>query len=520
MRFLFLLICVAASAAFGQGRDINARCRRPCQALVVEPRQRATLCGLCGAQEDPMGWLLKLSPVPRRAFLDDDWLVRWTAVRADALATSTSSERRLAAWVEASVDDERRLACLTRLLASGTLSGDALLSKEPRAAALCQGIADAVWQAGLLELLAVDRRLALEALQLLSKARAVGPARVVLDLMASRTPEFDEQLAELLVSFAEHGGTPVGLTLLRDAREPDAPLVDRLLAVYSRLRDRKRSMLSSSDKDARLQGVLALAPLAPLSASELLIGLSDEHASIRMASARAIARGEGRTLTEAAEVRLSGAVPVPAMERRRWLTLLADVDDPRCVTLTTGVWRDGTQPDAVRADALVSLAGCGRRAALSELVAASKDSNAALQAGVMRAVLLLPREPQVAPLVEKALTSSTDEVLAGAAAAIGAHRLTPLRGKLTPLTNHPAAIVRVECLQALWMLDARATLPLALDRLSADSDPTVRGRAALLLPELGGPQAVAALARASKRDTDSHVKMAALEGLRRLGITP
>jgi HEAT repeat protein len=57
-------------------------------------------------------------------------------------------------------------------------------------------------------------------------------------------------------------------------------------------------------------------------------------------------------------------------------------------------------------------------------------------------------------------------------------------------------------------------------RLGQDEDPLVRVTAAGLLSELGGPLAVSALAKASRQDADARVKMAAVEGLRRLGVTP
>lgn len=470
-----------------------------------------------------MSWLFKLPEVPAGAFTDDDWLVRWSALRAEAkLNTRTTADRGLAARIVESQGEERKRWCLTGLLAAGAqpTTLDALLAVRPEAQAACKAIEGAVYLAGADELLAPDVNRAHEALRLVSAGRGTGPARVVLDLMLVKPSEADETLANLLVLHAERGGPPVGLAILKDATERDAPQVNRLLAIYAQLRDRNRPLLSSTEKDARRQAVVALAPIAPLSASELLVALNDQQASIRMNAARAIARGEGRTVTEAAEARLSGTTPAPAAEKRRWLTLLADVDDPTCVTLTRRTWRDATQPDAVRAEALVSLAGCARKAAVVDLTEASQTPNVTLQAGVMRAVLMLPREPAIVPLVETALASNADEVLAGAAQAIGAHRLTALSPRLSPLLDSQAALVRAEALKALATLDARKAQPLVITRLGQDADAEVRIAAAGLLAEVGGPLAVSALARASKNDADGRVKMAATEGLRRLGVTP
>lgn len=504
-----------------QARDVGARCRRPCEALTQDARLRATWCGRCGLDDEPMAWLFKLPQVPPAAFADDDWLVRWSAVRADARAHRLTPERRLAQLIEGSDDEGRRRACLTGLMAAGARSTtrDGLLAPEPRALAACRAIDGATYRDGTAELFHRDRGRALEALRCLASGRATGPARVVLDVLPTTT-DGDEALAELLVQHAERGGPPVGLALLRDATEADAAQVNRLLSVYSTRRDQNRPLLSSTEKDARRQAVVALAPIAPLSQAELTLALNDSQASIRMAAATALARGEGRTVTEAAEARLSGTTTASPTEKRRWLTLLADVDDPRCAALTRRTFDDQTQPDAVRAEALVSLAGCARRAAVADLTRAASDRNVTIKAGVMRAVLLLPREPGVVPLVEEALGSTADEVLSGAAQAVGAHRLTTLAPRLAPLLDHQAPLVRAEALKALAALDARKAQPLVITSLGADPAVEVRVAAAALLAEVGGPLAVSALAKASKTDGDGRVKMAAAESLRRLGITP
>ncbi|MBL8918605.1 MAG: HEAT repeat domain-containing protein [Myxococcaceae bacterium] len=521
MRHLFVVLLLQAWPALAQARDVSARCRRPCEAHLPDARSRAA-CLRCGLDQEPMGWLFKAPQVPAGAFIDADWLVRWSAVRADAKLKGSEPERLLAQLIEGSDDERRRHWCATALLAAGarTSTRDVFLAKEPKALSACRSIDGPAYGLAAAEVLQPDTNRALEALQAIAAARGTGPARVALDLMIARGEGVDEVVGNLLVVQAERGGPPVGLTLLRDATERDTAQVDRLLALYSRLRDRSRPLLSSSEKDARRQAISALAPLAPLSSAELLVGLDDQQASIRMAAARALARGEGRSLTEAAEARLSGATPASPAERRRWLTLLADVDDPACEALTRRTWRDETQPDMVRAEALVSLAGCSRRAALPELTAAASLRNVTLQAGVMRAVLLLPREPGVVPLVEAALTSTSDAVLAGAAQAIGAHRLTTLGGQLPALLEHEAPGVRAESLRALAALDPRKAQPLVIARLEQDQDVAVRSAAAELLADVGGPIAVAALARASKRDPDPSVKVAATASLRRLGVTP
>lgn len=475
----------------------------------------------CGLEKEPMSWLFKLAAVPSSAFHDDDWLVRWTAVRADATLKHLEPERRLAQLLEEDLSaDGKKLWCVTALEAAGArnLALDTFLEKAPKALEACRAIDGPVYREAARGVLDPDVNRGIEAMVNTAVARKSGPARVVLDLMTVVSAA-DETLAMVLVTHAERGGPPVGLALLRDATEHDAAQVNRLLAVYSTLRDKHRSLLTSSDKDARLQGVRALAPLAPLSAPELSVMVHDGQAAVRMSAARAIARGEGRSVTQAARARLSGETPATATEKRRWLTLLSDVDDPECVELTRRTWTDETQPDAVRADALVSLAGCARAQALPDLTRAMETPNVTLQAGVMRATLMLPREPAVVPLVERALGSTDDTVLSTACEALGAHRLSPLTPRLTPLFDHQAPSVRLEALRALHQLDARKAQPLAIARLKQDQDPTVREGAARLLGESGGPLAVSALASASKTDADDRVKLAASEGLRKLGVT-
>lgn len=521
VRHLFVVLLLQAWPALAQARDVSARCRRPCEAYLPDARARAA-CLKCGLDQEPMGWLFKAAEVPQGAFADDDWLVRWSAVRAEAKKKQLTPEKRLGQLIEAGDDETKRRWCVTALFAAGarTSTRDALLEKEPKALAACKAIDGPVYGAAAAELLSPDANRAVEALQCVAAGRGTGPARVVLDLLIVKPTDVDEVLATVLLRHAERGGPPVGLALLRDAKEQDAAQMNRLLAVYSVLRDKNRPLLSSSEKDARRQAITALAPLAPLSNAELLVGLDDQQASIRMSSARAIARGEGRSVTEAAEARLSGATKASPAEKRRWLTLLADVDDPACGSLTRRTWRDETQPDAVRAEALVSLAGCARRASLPDLTDAAAVPNVTLQAGVMRAVLLLPREPGVVPLVEAALGSTADEVLAGAAQAIGAHRLTTLASRLTPLLEHQGPGVRAEALRAVAALDARKAQPLVISKLGQDPDAGVRVAAAEVLGEVGGPLVVSALARASKTDGDDRVKMAATASLRRLGVTP
>jgi len=518
------LFSVSSSAQVSElfGRDPGARCRRPCRALLTDARLAASLCAKCGLDADPMSFLFKLPAVPAEARADDDWQVRWGAVRAEAKLMGLSPEKRLAQWVDSARGSERVTACITALFAAGArpTTRDAFLAASPAALAACQQVERSVSSRAEDELLVADLPRALEALACISRARGVGAGRVVLDAVQSRPTQVDEPLATLLVHHAERGGPAAGLTLLRDATPRDQGPLDRLLVVYAAVRDRQRPLLGSTEREARRQALVALAPLAPLSASELALGLDDPQASLRMLSANALARGEGLTVVEAAEARLSGSTPASPAEKRRWLTLLADVDDASCPPLTRRTWKDQTQPDVVRAEALVSLAGCARRDSLPDLIEASTSSNVTLQAAVMRAVLQLPREPRVTPLIEAGLSSPTEEVIAGAAQALGAHRLTPLAPRLVPLLDHGSALVRAQALTALFVLDPRRAQPLLISRLEKDPDAKVRVAASAALSEAGGPLAISALARASKHDPDERVKMAAVGALRRLGVTP
>jgi HEAT repeat protein len=460
--------------------------------------------------------------VPRAAFADEDWQVRWAAVRAEAAARTITLSRRASEWIETAPTQERAIACATAALGAG-LFGKTLFSfleNEPSALKACQVIERSVLEECQTELLLVDQVRALEALSATSTAFERSHGRIVLDTLANRSAEATERLAQLLIEAATRSGTPAGRALLEAAKADDEKAMNRLLEVYATLRDRQRPLLSSTDRDARRQAVHALAAIAPLSAPELSSALADAEPSVRMAAARALARGEGRSIVEAALARFAPQGTTSASEKRRWLILLADVDDPACPGFTRSIWKDATQPDAVRADALVSLAGCARKESLADLDEASRLPNAVVQQGVMRAVLELPREPAVVGLVETALTSSTPEVLVAATTAIAAHRLAALSNRVQALVGHSDPTVRKSSLSALSSLDARKAQPVVITALAKDRDISVRATCAHLLADSGGPLAVSALVNTVKSDPNPHVKSAASASLRRLGIAP
>ena len=65
--------------------------------------------------------------------------------------------------------------------------------------------------------------------------------------------------------------------------------MNRLLEVYSRVRDRERPQLSSASTDVRREAIVTLGALAPLSAPELSQALNDSSAELRIRAAQALA---------------------------------------------------------------------------------------------------------------------------------------------------------------------------------------------------------------------------------------
>src|SRR4051794_27215830 len=95
-------------------------CWKACQRHVQEPSLRAKVCRLCIIQGGTEAWALapgEVKPVPRSplpsALPDEDWRIRWAAVRASAKARGVSEPRALAEWVTGTQPSADLPACLT-----------------------------------------------------------------------------------------------------------------------------------------------------------------------------------------------------------------------------------------------------------------------------------------------------------------------------------------------------------------------------------------------------------------------
>lgn len=521
---IFAVLLCAPALAQGRERDVGARCRAACLRVVDDARTQNTVCARCGLDADPTLWLTRLPKLPDTLLADDDWLVRWGTLKARAQRRRSTGERELAAWVSASAGEERERACLTALHVAGNrgvLVSELLkpaVTHDPSTSTACLSVAAPVRARAEVELYATEAPARLEALTHLSTALGLGTARVVLDAMATRPKETDDLAANLLVAHALAGGPPAGLALLRDATLPDTARVDRLLEVYARVKDRNRPLLASPDKEVRREAVHALGPIAPLSSSELALVLADSAVELRMSAARALAAGEGRTVSEAARARLDRTTPASPEERRRWLELLGEQRDPGCPSVAQSIWQDEGEPDALRAQALESLVGCGGPDAYPELERALHQANVVLQAAAVRGAARLPRDGRAHHLLLVALESPEPLVLT---AALDGVRMNLLRAGLTvtvSLLEHPDAAVRIAAHKTLAQLDG-ARAEGALSRcLGSDAVSEVREACADALGDLGGGRAVGALLSASRNDSDVRVKLAAAESLRKLGV--
>lgn len=518
---LVLLPCLAAQA---QSRDATARCREACVRYVPDVRAQAAACAPCLTHPgEPAAWLERLEQAPPGAREDPDWAIRWGALRLEARGTPQSAQRRLGQWVARSAGGERVQACLTALHVAGALEqrlGDFLAptkTGEPSAAGAC-----AVLEAKLLELVEpalfaldpVERR---EAVRHLSKALDEPPAQVLLGALKSRPVEFDELVAGELAALAQGGDEPAGRALLLAATPATQAEVNRLLSVYSRQRDLLRPKLAHPSLEERRAAVSQLAALAPLSSPELSACLEDVSASVRLAAAKGLARGEGRTLSEAAGARLAGQEEAGVPARLAWLELLSDTSSPGCADVGLRAWELRDAPVRVRSAALSTAAGCDWARAEAAVESAASSTDPQERAAAAWAAVKGPTNPRTLSLSTAALASGDPAMLAAGLAGAARHRQKAQAARAVKLAAHASPQVRAEALKALATLDPGQCRAKAVAALEKDDVPEVRRAAALALATVGGPQALGPLDRAAKNDRDPSVKLAAAESLRKLG---
>jgi hypothetical protein len=528
MRFWACLsLCVALQAplAGAQGRVREARCWKACDRVLVGVPSRFTLCQACITDlHNGGGWVPRVKEIPPAAALDPDWQVRWALARREGLERGLSPIRVLALRVSTATDTELSMSCLTAAYAAG-LSDlglaeilDTARTQGPAVAERCTAIAATLRQRAAEDLASPESALRADALRLAARGLEVSAVRLVLDALPHVSTTIADALARQLVALAREQDRALGRDLLSAAGPQDKPAVDLLLAVFSELRDTQRPLLAAPALAARKEAVRSLAPLAPLSESELRVAFDDASPLIRKLAASAIAKGEGRSLAEAVHVRIEGSVEAAPQERLKWLQILGGDGDASCTQLTRGLWRDATQADTIRAEALTALAGCAKAEAWPELEEAFAQRNVLYQSAAVRGAAQMPRDPRSAAMLLKAVDSEDAPTLEAALPVLGVLGLRSVAPRVLALVRHPSQSVRRAALGALPFLDPAGAEEVARAALGSDVEPSVRAAAAQVLGDVGTARSASALNRAAREDPDSRVKFVAGDSLRKLGF--
>lgn len=531
MRWLWVGIALwVTPLAAEPSRALGARCKESCQRHLKDPRQRTVVCGRCltDSTNDRGSWAAALKDEATRMDVledilkDDDWQVRWGAVRAMAATRGLTDMRELSRWI---MDGRDNAPCLTalHLAASRKQTTGVMLqaagSMGPSAAALCWQKRDELKKSLEVEMYATDAVTRREAMLHLATFFEIPPARAVLNAMATRPPATDEAAALLLVEDAFLGGPTAGTAVLSVAKEADKARVDRLLSVWAAALDTQRPKLKSAVPTERKEAVSAIAALGPLGARELEGLLEDPDTSIRHAAARGLARGEGMTLGLYAKAKLDPKNKVPNATRVRWAEFLGASEAEACEDTLKAAVGEARLDDGVRAAALAALGGCAGAKALPEVKKALGSKSVKQRAAAVEALGQIPRVAEATQLIEKAFKDLEPEVLAAAIRSAGAQHMTARVADVTSLLEHPAVEVRLASAQALVVMgDARSAA--ALGRaLQKDTAAEVREACARGLGELGGPDAPGPLTHAAEKDASSRVKYVASESLRKLGFS-
>jgi HEAT repeat protein len=477
---------------------VVAGCKETCLKYVTDPRLKANLCGRCFTQSDRAAWaegFIRESPASAPALLDDeDWAVRWAALKKDNV--------QLGSWVER---DTGVKACTTALHAAGANKLRLASVLTGRTLAKCVQQRDAAKAQIEVDLYSADPTIRLEALQHLANVFEKPPARVVLDAMQTRAPQTDELSAAVL----REGASPAGAALLAAPKqEADTPLINRLLAVYAKQIDALKPKLKDPEATSRREAIRALAELAPMSAPELESALDDKDAVNRRAAASALAKGEGKTVVALARARLTP----------QWIALAGGSGDAECRGFLEDVAFNANLKDDVRTAAMPALVDCEGASALAPLERALDEKEPWLRAAAAAALGGMPRVTAAEKKVDALLNDRDPLVLAAAVRSAGALRLKTAVARLVALLEEGDAGVRREVPGALATLEATATVPKLAKALQTDADPAVREACARALGALGGNSGVSALIAASQADKDDKVKLAAGESLRRLGF--
>ncbi len=169
----------------------------------------------------------------------------------------------------------------------------------------------------------------------------------------------------------------------------------------------------------------------------------------------------------------------------KWLGFIGASRDHDCALVTTEALRDERLDLSVRAAALPALVDCQGKPALGTVSAMLDSPTPALRVGAVHALALLPRVPEVVPLLERRLTDTDVEVLCATARAAGPTHEKRLLAPLIRLLNHAEPAVRLEAADAIAGMEAEPSVQPLGRCLEKDSDPKVRAACARALGALG-----------------------------------
>ena len=496
----------------------RAVCTSACAKYVTDPKQHARVCQRCPLDEDVAQWVLRLPGPLLALWLDDAWEVRFASLQLAARAGGPSAESRLAGLIASS--DQRERACTTAFHVAGqrkqSLSSFLAATGDPAARTACLPLVATIVEAAQVDLFAREARARHQALHHLAAATDTSAARIVLDVLKARPKQYADVPARLLVDEYETTGVPAGLALLREATEQDTESVNRLLSEYAHTRDVNRARLAAKDEGVQLEALHALAAIAPLSQSELEEALTTLSPTLRLTAARALAAGEGRSLAEAADLRLS-AVDSPTAAT--WVKVLGESQALGCEAMAVKAL-GRQQPVAVRAAGVGAFAACAPvERVMPVLSEAAASSESALRVAAIGSSFVLRPGLNGAALIRAGLSDAAPQVVIAALEGARAVRLRAQLPRVTELAGDPRPEVKTAAFRALFELDAPRAERLARACLEKDSEAAMREAcAALLAGSSGGPATIAALVKASKNDSEPHVKFVASETLRRLGF--
>lgn len=492
---LLLLLCLTAGA-----QTRVSRCYEVCNAYVRDARLRATSCGACLHQSDELHpWLRALDGVPPELLADDDWTVRWAALRELGRRDRSTGEAQLAGWLARSRGDELLRACLTAAHVVTPLP------------AACAARAAEVRSALEIELYSEAPSLRAGALTALSRSFGLPRARVVLNVAPTRPPEFDSILFDTLVQTSADGEAPVA-QLMAAATPGDVAVMNRLLKLVSARRDAARALLEG-DHAQRMEGIRTLRPLLPASEPELMSVLGFDDLPARAAAVRAIAGVEQRSVSRMAQARFTGERSATVEQQAALLGVLGDVHDEDCAAVALALWH---RPGPLQLPSLRVAAFCAWPEAAPAVELALRDEDVSKRAAAVDALGFAPSTPQLRERLGFAASAKEVELRRAAARAIGAKRWRGGLPRIEALEADGDAAVRVEAFKAARALDAPGLEGRLARALATDTAPEVRATCAELLSFVGSLQARAALEAASKNEKDENVKIVVERALRRI----